>query len=78
MRFHIDIINVVLVVLGGLPLIVSLAGVSNAFFFARARSARLGISRRRAFGAYMLTVLVANIAYVVFALVYYAVAIGIA
>jgi hypothetical protein len=66
-----NVIQLALVLVIGSPLIACIAGLFNAFFFARSRSVPLGISRGRAFGAYMLTILVANALYVAYALIYY-------
>jgi hypothetical protein len=65
-----DLSETIAYVVLGLPLVLVLAGVVNAFFFSRQRAARLGISRVRAFGAYMLTVLLANVGYALYAILY--------
>jgi hypothetical protein len=48
-------------------------GLVNAFLYARWKAHGLQVTRGRAFAAYMLTVLMANILYVVFAVAYYAI-----
>lgn len=45
-------------------------GFVNAFFFSRSHSKKLAVPMRRLFGSYMLTVLLANILYAVFAFPY--------
>jgi hypothetical protein len=42
-------------------------GLGNAYFYARLQAQKLQVTRRRAFGAYMLTVLMANVLYLAFA-----------
>ncbi len=50
--------------------ILAALGLVNAFLYARWKAHRLQVTRRRAFGAYMLTVLMANVLYLVFAVAY--------
>ncbi len=47
-------------------------GLVSAFLYARRKAHGLQVTRGRAFGAYMLTVLMANVLYLAFAVAYYA------
>jgi hypothetical protein len=58
-----------MVVVGPLVILAAL-GLTNAFFYARWKAEKLQVTRGRAFGAYMLVVLMANALYLVFALGY--------
>jgi hypothetical protein len=53
--------------------ILAALGLVDAFLYARWKAHGLQVTRGRAFGAYMLAVLMANVLYVAFAVVYYAV-----
>jgi hypothetical protein len=55
-----------------LPLLVTISGMVNAYFFARRQAPRLEVSKRRAFGVYLLVVLVANMFYMMLAAGYIA------
>ncbi len=59
-----------LAVAGVLPLMPVVLGLTNAWLFSRLKAEKLGVTRGRAFGAYMLAVLVANILYLAFAAAY--------
>jgi len=48
-------------------------GLVNAFLYARWKAEELQVTRGRAFGAYMLAVLMANVLYLAFAVAYYAI-----
>jgi hypothetical protein len=54
----------------GLPLMLVVLGLGNAFFYALWQAKNLQIKHGRAFGAYMLVVLMANILYLAFAASY--------
>jgi hypothetical protein len=56
-----------------LPLLLILLGLINAFLFSGFKAEKLQVTRRRAFGAYMLAVLMANVLYLAFAVVYSAI-----
>ncbi len=64
---------VVAAFLVGTPLLIAVIGLVNAYLFARGKAKQGNISRPRAFGAYMLTVLSANGIYLVFSLIYAAI-----
>jgi hypothetical protein len=53
--------------------ILAALGLVNAFLYARWKAEKLQVTRGRAFGAYMLTVLMANVLYLAFAIGYYAI-----
>jgi len=61
-----------MVVLGPLVILAAL-GLVNAFFYARWKAEKLQVTRGRAFGAYMLVVLMANALYLAFAAGYSAI-----
>jgi hypothetical protein len=61
------------VVVIAVPLICTALGLVNAYFYARSQAARLQVARGRAFGAYLLVVLMANALYLAFALGYAAI-----
>jgi hypothetical protein len=48
-------------------------GLGNAYFYARRQAQSLQVTRGRAFGAYMLVILVANILYLAYATSYAAI-----
>jgi len=54
----------------GLPMMIVALGLGNAYFYARSQAQKLQVTRRRAFGAYLLVVLMANALYVAFAASY--------
>ena len=64
------LIHLLCAVSTALPLTVVLAGLTNAWLFSRSKAKDLEVTRGRAFGAYMLTVLMGNILYFVFAVLY--------
>jgi len=53
-----------------LPLMLVFLGLANAWLFSRLWAERLQVTRGRAFGAYMLAVLMANVLYLAFAVGY--------
>ena len=57
----------------GLPIFIGITGAVNAFFFSRTKITGVEVTRRRAFGGYMLVVLMANGLYLVYALLYSAI-----
>ena len=61
---------IVLWVLISLPVLIAITGVINAFLFARFRASHFNVSRSRAFGAYLLVVVAANLVYLAFAVSY--------
>jgi hypothetical protein len=62
--------QIVMGILLAVPLLVAILGLANAFFYSLRNAKRLNISRWRAFGAYLLVVLSANVLYVLFAVAY--------
>lgn len=63
-------VGIVVAILISLPALLAIAGVINAYLFARLQAQKLKISRQRAFGAYFLVILIANLIYLVFTQVY--------
>ena len=57
----------------GLPVMIVALGLGNAYFYARRQAQSLQVTRGRAFGAYMLVVLVANVLYLAYAASYAAI-----
>ncbi len=61
------------VVAPALPLMLIPLGLTNAWLFSRWKGEKLQVTRGRAFGAYMLVVLMANALYLTFAAAYSAI-----
>jgi hypothetical protein len=66
-------VRVVVILVVILLVILALLGLVNAFLYARWKAHGLQVTRGRAFGAYMLTVLMANVLYLAFAVGYSAI-----
>jgi hypothetical protein len=58
---------------GILLAVVSALGLVHAFLYARWKAEKLQVTRGRAFGAYLLAMVMASVLYLAFAVVYYAV-----
>ncbi len=65
-----EFVQIILAVLLSAPLLVVVLGLVNAYLYSLRNARRLNISRRRAFGAYLLVVLGANVLYTAFAALY--------